>query len=417
MASVLGLTLPATGHLMSQLPVLAELARRGHEVSCMSLPRYQAMIEHFGVRFQPLPITEQDEQDFAALSTPHLPQLKQVQSQQVQSEQVQSQQVQSRGLLLLPLYACLLDITPRLLPALQDTCSTLPDVIVADAACPWSWRAARRWSRPCVTLVPSFAWTPTTLLSSPSALLDLWSQLPGLPTLMRAQARLARHEGEAFRPPWAFLEPGGERVLVLTSKALQPTAWSVPRHWRFIGPTSPAPPAQGETLRRQVYVSLGTVAEAQLSWWRAAVQALAPGPGQSTWPTLLAVGPVVTQEQLEPLPDHVRLTPWADQPKELQASRVFVTHGGMSSIGEALRLGVPMVLSPQSMDHFWVASRLHRLGAGVNIGPQPSVRRLNRAIDRVWNDPSYAQRARQLGMSLLAAGGAERAASEVEALL
>lgn len=398
MAEVLGVTLPATGHLLSQLPVLAELARRGHRATCLSLPRYRALIEGCGVQFRALPVTEQGEREFAALAeAPQGP--------------------SSRGLLLLPLYTQLLGLTPRLLGDLQTGRGAVPDVVLADAACPWSWRLARRWGVPCATLVPSFAWTPSSLLSSGPALLDLWPQLPGLPGLMRAQARLARLEGEVHRPPWALLAPGGERVLVLTSRALQPAAWSVPRHWRFVGPTSEVPAPPPEQAGRQVYVSLGTVADAQPDWWRHAIRALTPAPGEAARPALLAVGAAVGAHQLGPLPGHVRVTSWADQPRELLASRVFVTHGGMNGVGEALRLGVPMVLSPQSMDHFWVASRLHRLGAGVNVGPQPSVRALRRAIARVWDDPGYAVRARRLGEGLLAAGGAARAASEVEGLL
>lgn len=395
MADILGITLPATGHLMAQLPVLAELARRGHAVRCLSLEPYRALIEGFGVDFEALPVDAGTEQKFINLAADH-----------------------PRGLPLLPLYTRLLETTPALLEALARRPDP-PDAVLADAACPWSWRLACRWGRPCATLVPSFAWTLPSTLSSPAALLDLGPQLPSLPALVRAQHHLARIGNEPRRPVWAFLEPQGERILVLTSRDFQPAAWSVPRGWRFIGPTSPAgdEPSQPAPDRPQLYASLGTVVGAQLPWWRTAVAALTPPPGDPGWPALLATGPQISAAQLGPLPPHIRLTPWADQPRELAASRVFLTHGGMSGVGEALRLGVPMVVSPQVMDGFWVASRLHRLGAGLNVGPRPDARTLRRAVERVWSDPRFAERAAELGRGLRAAGGARRAADEVESLL
>ena len=413
MARILGVTLPATGHLLSQLPVLTELARRGHQVSCLSLPRYRDLILKAGVNYLALPVTEQEEAVFGDLAD------------------------QPRGMQLLPLYARLLDWTVTILGRLQAIFPapgspvapigpeapemTLPDLILADAACPWSWRLARRLHRPCVTLVPSFAWSLPVMLSSPSALLDLRPQARHVPDLIRAQGRLSRYGGEGGRPPWAFLAPGGEQVLVLTSRAFQPWPWSVPRHWRFVGPTSALgdrPEGNGPTSSAaQIYVSLGTVADAQLPWWRRAAEALAPPPETAGLPVLLATGPKLRPEALGALPPNIRVTPWADQPDELRSAGVFVTHGGMNGVGEALRLGVPMVVSPQSMDHFWVASRLQRLGAAVNVGPHPTVRQLRWAVERVRGDGRYRKRAAALGATLWEAGGVEAVAEEVEALL
>jgi UDP:flavonoid glycosyltransferase YjiC (YdhE family) len=86
---------------------------------------------------------------------------------------------------------------------------------------------------------------------------------------------------------------------------------------------------------------------------------------------------------------------------------VFVTHGGMGSVHEALAFGVPMVLFPQMIEQSLVASRVAALGAGVQLtqhGPDLGLvstanvdaATLRSAVDQVLHTQAFAQQARQL---------------------
>src|SRR5690349_12594365 len=55
MAKIVFLSVPAYGHLNPQLPIIAELARRGHDVVAFDEPPFRPLIEAAGARFVAYP--------------------------------------------------------------------------------------------------------------------------------------------------------------------------------------------------------------------------------------------------------------------------------------------------------------------------------------------------------------------------
>jgi len=88
----------------------------------------------------------------------------------------------------------------------------------------------------------------------------------------------------------------------------------------------------------------------------------------------------------------------------------------MNSVNEALYFGVPLVVYPQVHDQLIVARRVAALGAGRTLRAQVSAADLRDAATAVLMDPGYRRRAVQLGATLQAGGGADRAADELERL-
>ena len=70
---------------------------------------------------------------------------------------------------------------------------------------------------------------------------------------------------------------------------------------------------------------------------------------------------------LGPLPANVLARRFVPQPEVLARAALFVTHGGMNSVNEAMYAGVPMLVVPQGADQPLVARRVVELGAGLSI--------------------------------------------------
>jgi MGT family glycosyltransferase len=131
---------------------------------------------------------------------------------------------------------------------------------------------------------------------------------------------------------------------------------------------------------------------------------------------LMAVGRA-DPAALGPLPSRVETVPWVDdQPGVLRRARLFVSHGGLNSVSEALVAGTPLLLLPQTAEQTVNARRVEELGAGLVVHDEvPSPGAIRAAAEEVVASGTAA-RAAELGATL-AAPGPGAAADAVEAAL
>lgn len=94
--------------------------------------------------------------------------------------------------------------------------------------------------------------------------------------------------------------------------------------------------------------------------------------------------------KLKPLPENVTAATWGPQVKILSRSLLFITHGGCSSIKEAIYFGVPMIVFPHCWDQPGMAARVkyHHLGLTGNL-KRVNAKVLGDLIDRVSNQSSF----------------------------
>jgi UDP:flavonoid glycosyltransferase YjiC (YdhE family) len=104
-------------------------------------------------------------------------------------------------------------------------------------------------------------------------------------------------------------------------------------------------------------------------------------------------------------------------------SRLFpraaaVVHaGGIGTTGLAMRAGRPMLVVPFAHDQPDNAERLRRLGVARTIsGPRYSAARATAELRHILDDPSYVQRALQVGGQLQQEDGVKAACDALEAL-
>lgn len=97
-------------------------------------------------------------------------------------------------------------------------------------------------------------------------------------------------------------------------------------------------------------------------------------------------------DELFPLPSNVQLHHYVPQIDVLERSDVFITHGGVSSVREAMYAGVPMIVLPGVMDQPGNAARVLHYGVGLR-GRLKSITsdKLSEMIHRISSDKKVRQ--------------------------
>ncbi|SDM31694.1 glycosyltransferase, MGT family [Streptomyces sp. cf386] len=386
MSTIAFLNIGMHGHINPTLPVVTELVRRGHTVTYHTSPAFRAEIEATGARVYLYPGGEQP------LPDPPTP---------------------------VTMVESLARTTLRLLPAvLDDLRRDRPDLIVHDSSCLWGAVAARELGVPAVSSFTTFAFNrhvPSPTSASWDLLAMARKQPRNVRGYLRARGELHRRFDARGIPVLDLLNIRQPLNLVYTSRTFQPAAEHFDESYRFVGPSIGARPAdpsfEADRLQGPVlYASLGTVFNADPQVLRTFATALAPLGG-----TVVVSTGQTEPDALGPLPANVLPLRFVPQPEVLARAALFITHGGMNSVNEAMYAGVPMLVVPQGADQPMIARRVVELGAGLSIRTEDvakgSVRSLAR---RLLHEPGFRTAAGGLKAAQHDAGGYSRAADELE---
>ena len=109
----------------------------------------------------------------------------------------------------------------------------------------------------------------------------------------------------------------------------------------------------------------------------------------------------ISPDSLGKIPPNIYAYSFVPQIEVLRHADVFLTHCGMNSVNEALRLGVPMVAMPFINDQLGNAARLTELGIARRVRSFPSSgRQLYRSVRTVAADSGMKAKAEELGIDL-----------------
>jgi UDP:flavonoid glycosyltransferase YjiC (YdhE family) len=180
-------------------------------------------------------------------------------------------------------------------------------------------------------------------------------------------------------------------------------------HRHYLGPfETPGtevnfPWARLNARKRLVYCALGSYAKLYGEEAMALFRAVATLPRlRPDLQVVIAAG--VLHPAITPLiSEDVVVVRTAPQLALLQRAAVFVTHGGLNSVREAILNAVPMVAFPMGNSQPGTAARLayHRLGV-LGRGRDASSAGVLALIDRVLTDDSYRSSARRMQETVLA---------------
>lgn len=389
MGTVSFLNIGMHGYINPTLPVVAELVGRGHSVTYHTSSAFAAPIEAAGAK-----VILYSQGDLP-LPDPPIP-------------LVMLGELARTALGLLP-------------GVLSDLRGIRPDLIVHGAACPWGVVAARELDVPAAATYTTFAFNKQ--VPSPTGLSRaLVSAAVALPRrgwdYVRARWALHRGYDTGGLPLLDLLNARAPLNLVFTSSAFQPGADAFDSSYRFVGASvgsrPPDPAFDAARLEGPVlYASLGTVFDGGPTLLRTFATALAPLGG-----TVVVSTGHTEPADLGPLPANVLARRSVPQLQVLDRAALFVTHGGMNSVNEAMRAGVPALVVPQGADQPLVARRVVELGAGLSLRPDEVTAETVQALARrLLAEPRFREAAAAQRRAQEEAGGARRAADELERYL
>ena len=294
-----------------------------------------------------------------------------------------------------------------------------PDVIAYDLTLYHVARiVARKWRLPAAETFPALA------SNKHFSLLDkliekMGTGNPRHPALQEffreLTALLARH-GQSDTSIEEIMGREEELNLAFYPKSFQPAAATFDERYVFMGPCLDGaiaaehwtPPGDGKPV---VLISLGTSVHQRPGFFRMCVETFRDSP----WHVVLAVHKGIDPAELEPLPPNVEVHTWAPQLAVLRHADVFVSHAGLGSIMGAMSTGTPVVLVPGTPEHEIHAQRVAELGLGRvirsgSLGPE----RLRAAVEEVAADRMTRKRVLAMRQDIVDAGGPQAAADAIE---
>lgn len=159
---------------------------------------------------------------------------------------------------------------------------------------------------------------------------------------------------------------------IYTSREFQMDNASFPAdRYHFVGPSlsgRSAPAANTEMdysrmKRPLIYLSMGTMINHSRRFYQKCFEAFA----NKDLTLIIALGHGVKQETFSGVPANVKLYAFVPQLEVLAHCDLFITHGGMNSVNEAIWFGVPLLVIPIGNDQPTVARRVEETGLGRTL--------------------------------------------------
>ena len=393
MARIAVLNLPEHGHMNATFALVGELARRGHDLTYWATEPFRSRIEAAGAAFRSYGAHEKFRPPAHAGG-------------------------------LYSVMAYLAGLSEKVLPDLLDELREhRPDVLLIDSMCAWGHLANQVLGLPAVTLASVFvthdrmpveAMVEAAYGRAPKEV--VLSGIDALSRYFEIAQRLDQRHGTRSPNIVEFFSHRQALNLVFTSAYFHLESDRFDATYKFVGPSVeprdeaidfPFDRLDGRPL---IYVSMGTIFNDRPDFFSACYEAFRVLPFQ----VVVALGDAIDPETLGPVPDNFIVRPFIPQLEILRRTSLFLTHGGMNSVNEALWNDVPLLVYPQHGDQHLTAGRVAELGAGLPVmPPQATAEGLRGMAAHILGEPGFKAGAAKIGASLRSAGGAVRAADEI----
>ena len=385
MSKIVFFCIPAHGHTNPTLGVVRELIQRGHQVRYYSYESFREKIEATGASF--IPCDAYDTQQH----------LKPEDGARVGKDIAFSTKILVDTTLALDEMVC------------RDMQELQPDCIVADSMAVWGKAVALKLDIPFVSSTTTFAFNQYSAKVMKQSISEMFKMIFAMPKVNKDLKRL-QDKGYPIKNILSILQNDNDtNTIVYTSREFQPCADTFSEKYAFVGPSiRPAAEEIVTSGKKLVYISLGTVNNNILSFYRHCMEAFR----DSEYDIIMSVGDLTDQSKLGEIPSNFRIASFVDQIAVLQKADVFITHCGMNSVSEALYYKVPLVLFPQTSEQGGVARRTEQLGAGIYL-KNTHADQIKEAVDTILSDKKYQQAAAQISRSFQESGGAKAAADAI----
>lgn len=374
----------AGGHILSSLPMVTELVKRGVEVDYYAPESFREQVEFAGARLCVFPeVTE-------CYSNPYMG--------------------REEFLAVIPL-VFLGQAKEKLDAVMAGLEANRPDVIISDALALAGRLAAWKLNLPLVMFFSSYA--PGRDFS----IFRTWPEYPTSPAREAASKMAEEFQqiyGGRLLTPAEIFEGTAELNICALSRSLQPGTFGddflfagaqvAPRS----GDDAWTPPENGKPL---LYTSLGSL----FNNWPDFYRMLFPAVRDLDLNVLCSIGRSICIEEIGEIPENVTLMRFTPQLEVLKHADFFITHAGTGSVMEAMYHGVPCLCLPQMDEQVFTAGRLKELGAasGVLLRQNVTQDSLREGILHLISDSEAQKQAQLLSKTVRGEGGCARAAQAI----
>jgi len=160
--------------------------------------------------------------------------------------------------------------------------------------------------------------------------------------------------------------------LMLTSKLFHIQSNRIDDSFFFIGPSIEERPIDNsftfkkDENKKLIYICLGTVFNNNLEFFKNCIEAFR---NSKEFQIILSIGKNLNVKDLGDLPENIFAFNYVPQLQVLKQTDIFITHGGINSINEAILLkNLPLIVIPQEADQFDNAKQIEKYGAGIALG-------------------------------------------------
>ena len=385
MRKIVFFCIPAHGHTNPTLGVVRELVSRGHQVWYYSYSFLREKIEAAGAIF-----VSCDDYNIEQKLSP-------ADSARMGKDLAFSTRILTDTTLALDDKVC------------ADMKLLKPDCIVADSMAIWGKAVALKLNIPFVSSTTTFAFNQASAKIMKQSIGEMIKMLFALPKVQKDVRRLQK-KGYPVKNILDILQNDNQtHTIVYTSPEFQPCAETFSDRYVFVGPSiRPVMQSIEKTREKLIYISMGTVNNNLLSFYKTCLSAFENTPYQ----VILSVGNLVSLNEFGKLPEHISVFSHVDQIAVLKKADVFISHCGMNSVNESLYFGVPLIMLPQTSEQSGVAERVSQLGAGIRLH-KPDADAIRNAVEKIFADGSYKQNACKISDGFQKCSGARGAADKI----
>lgn len=383
MSKIVFFSIPAYGHTNPTIAVVHKLVEMGHEVWYYSFDTFQERIQNAGVKY--------------ISCDRYLPEM---------TPEIESKVGKD--------FAALIEMVSDMTIHLNDkVCRELkvfdPDCIVSDSVCFWGKLFSMKLQIPYICSTTTFAMNRYTAKLMKQDIKELFCMLKGIPRINK-KMKLLREHGFEVKHYISLIENNNDTpTIVYTSKKFQPLSETFSKNYSFVGASiENIQTVQNEREQKVIYISLGTVLNKNLEFYKSCIKALESFDGK----VIMSVGENTNIAELGEIPSHIAAEHRVNQIEVLQNTDVFLSHSGMNSVNESLYFGVPLVLFPQHSEEKMVADRVEELGAGVILKDYSEIE-IKTDIQEILRNDAYKKNAELLSDGLRNSGGASAAAEAI----
>ncbi|NGM81671.1 glycosyl transferase [Paenibacillus sp. 7124] len=290
------------------------------------------------------------------------------------------------------------------------------DYILYTAMYPFGNVFAQILKIPSVSSFAVFA-TPQELKAGHKELMneELMNNHPVMDTFKKVSKQLKEvYKVEMPDNPMSLFFNKGDINIAYTSKYFVSHPEYYDDSFKFIGPPIydrqenldfPFEQLEGKKV---IYISLGTVFNRDIKLYELFFKTFA-----DTDAVVVMTAYNVDLSEIT-IPDHFIVRNFVPQSEILKYTDVAITHAGMNSTSDLLYNEVPFVAIPIGADQPYMAGRSAELGAAISLDKDTITPELLRdSVEKVLNDPSYAENIKKISDSFKQAGGYKKAVEEI----